>query len=162
MFPALNLRLLLHLLLLATASYSHALASSNETDLDALLEFKAGLNRQSADAFASWNKTTDFCKWRGVICSLRHKQRVSALNLSSAGLLGYITPSIGNLTYLRSLDLSYNLLHGDIPQTIGQLMQMSYLDLSNNLLQGEMPRTIEILSKETTYPNSLTKRTTCD
>jgi Leucine-rich repeat (LRR) protein len=142
MFPALNLRLLLHLLLLATASYSHALASSNETDLDALLEFKAGLNRQSADAFASWNKTTDFCKWRGVICSLRHKQRVSALNLSSSGLLGYITPSIGNLTYLRSLDLSYNLLQGDIPQTIGQLMQMSYLDLSNNSLQGEMPRTI--------------------
>ncbi|CAM0907886.1 unnamed protein product [Alopecurus aequalis] len=145
MFPALNLLLLPHLLLLlATASYSHGMPFSNDTDLDSLLEFKAGLNRhQSADSvLASWNKNTDFCKWRGVICSLGHKRRVSALNLSSAGLLGYISPSIGNLTYLKSLDLSYNLLQGDIPQTIGQLVQMSYLDLSNNSLQGEMPWTI--------------------
>uniref|UniRef100_A0A8R7P2X9 Leucine-rich repeat-containing N-terminal plant-type domain-containing protein n=1 Tax=Triticum urartu TaxID=4572 RepID=A0A8R7P2X9_TRIUA len=141
MFPALNLLLFPHLLLLETTSYSHALPLSNETDHNALLAFKAGLNYQS-DALASWNITTDLCKWRGVMCSLRHKRRVLALNLSPTGLFGYITPSLGNLTYLRSLDLSYNLLHGEIPRVIGQLTQMSYLDLSNNSLQGEMPWTI--------------------
>ncbi|XP_044971364.1 probable LRR receptor-like serine/threonine-protein kinase At3g47570 [Hordeum vulgare subsp. vulgare] len=148
MFPALNLLLLPHLLLLAMTSYSHALPFSNETDLDALLVFKAGLNRQS-DALASWNTTTDLCKWRGIMCSLKHKRRVLALNLSSAGLFGYIAPSLGNLTYLRSLDLSYNLLHGEIPPTIGQLIQMSYLDLSNNSLQGEMPWAIGQLPRLT-------------
>ncbi|EEC66835.1 hypothetical protein OsI_33296 [Oryza sativa Indica Group] len=123
------------------ASTEYAQAFSNETDLDALLAFRAGLSNQS-DALASWNATTDFCRWHGVICSIKHKRRVLALNLSSAGLVGYIAPSIGNLTYLRTLDLSYNLLHGEIPPTIGRLSRMKYLDLSNNSLQGEMPSTI--------------------
>ncbi|PNT66733.1 probable LRR receptor-like serine/threonine-protein kinase At3g47570 [Brachypodium distachyon] len=148
MSPALKLLLLPHLLLLTSTACSQALPFSNGTDLNALLAFKAGINRHS-DALASWNTSIDLCKWRGVICSYWHKQRVSALNLSSAGLIGYISPSVGNLTYLTSLDLSYNLLHGEIPQTIGQLTQMSYLDLSNNSLQGEMPWTIGRLSQLT-------------
>uniref|UniRef100_J3N264 Receptor kinase-like protein Xa21 n=2 Tax=Oryza brachyantha TaxID=4533 RepID=J3N264_ORYBR len=137
MFLVLKLLPSLYILLMASTAYVQALPFSNGTDLDALLAFKAGLSFQS-DPLPSWNATTDFCWWHGVICSLKHKRRVLVLNLSSAGLVGYIAPSIGNLTYLRSLDLSYNLLHGEIPPTIGQLSQMSYLDLSNNSLQGEI------------------------
>ena len=139
MFTILKLLPMLYMLLMASTEYAQAF--SNETDLDALLAFRAGLSNQS-DALASWNATTDFCRWHGVICSIKHKRRVLALNLSSAGLVGYIAPSIGNLTYLRTLDLSYNLLHGEIPPTIGRLSRMKYLDLSNNSLQGEMPSTI--------------------
>ncbi|XP_062183011.1 probable LRR receptor-like serine/threonine-protein kinase At3g47570 [Phragmites australis] len=141
MFPVLKLLLLPHLVLLASASCAEALPSRNETDQDALLAFRAGLSPQT-DALASWEISTDFCRWIGVICSHRHKHRVSVLNLSSTGLVGNIAPSLGNLTHLRSLDLSYNLLHGEIPPEIGQLSQMSYLDLSNNSLQGEIPPTI--------------------
>ncbi|KAF7091605.1 hypothetical protein CFC21_094167 [Triticum aestivum] len=141
MLPVIKFALLPSVLILASASSFWALASSNKTDLDALIALKAGLSRHSY-ALDSWNTTADFCQWHGVICSLNHKQRVSALNLSSAGLRGYVAPSLGNLTYLRSLDLSYNLFHGEVPWTISQLSQMSYLDLSNNLLQGEIPWTI--------------------
>uniref|UniRef100_A0A0E0QYD2 non-specific serine/threonine protein kinase n=1 Tax=Oryza rufipogon TaxID=4529 RepID=A0A0E0QYD2_ORYRU len=141
MFTALKLLLLPYLLLLASASCTQGLPFSNNTDLDALLGFKAGLSHQS-DALASWNTTTSYCQWSGVICSHRHKQRVLALNLTSTGLHGYISASIGNLTYLRSLDLSCNQLYGEIPLTIGWLSKLSYLDLSNNSFQGEIPRTI--------------------
>ena len=141
MLPVIKFALLPSVLILASAASFRALASSNKTVLDGWIALKAGLSRHS-DALDSWNITADFCQWHGVICSLNHKQRVSALNLSSAGLRGYVAPSLGNLTYLRSLDLSYNLFHGEIPWTIGQLSQMSYLDLSNNLLQGEIPWTI--------------------
>ncbi|TVU30845.1 hypothetical protein EJB05_22489, partial [Eragrostis curvula] len=135
------LLLLPHVLLLGSTSYGQALTVRNKTDLDALLAFKAGLSPQP-DALASWKVNTDFCQWIGVICSHKHKNRVSALNLSSTGLVGKIVPSIGNLTHLRSLDLSYNILHGEIPPLIGHLSQISYLDLSNNSLQGEIPQTI--------------------
>jgi Leucine-rich repeat (LRR) protein len=141
MFPVLKFLILPHLLLLASTSCTQALLSRNETDQDALLALKEGLSLQS-DSLASWEISTDFCQWAGVICSHTHKHRVSALNLSSTGLVGSIGPSIGNLTHLRSLDLSYNKLHGEIPQEIGQLAHMSYLDLSNNTLQGEIPLTI--------------------
>ncbi|XP_006665052.3 probable LRR receptor-like serine/threonine-protein kinase At3g47570 [Oryza brachyantha] len=141
MVTALKLLLLPYLLLLAPASSTQGLPLSNSTDLDALLGFKSGLSYQSG-ALASWNTTTNHCEWPGVICSHRHKQRVSALNLTSAGLLGYISPSIGNLTYLTSLDLSCNLLYGEIPLAIGRLSWLSYLDLSNNSFMGEMPWSI--------------------
>ncbi|CAD6257082.1 unnamed protein product [Miscanthus lutarioriparius] len=73
-----------------------------------------------------------------VSCSLKHKDRVTVLNLTSQGLSGTITPSIGNLTFLRILDLSSNKLQGEIPVSIGQLPRLQHLNLSNNLLQGEI------------------------
>ncbi|XP_066339600.1 probable LRR receptor-like serine/threonine-protein kinase At3g47570 isoform X2 [Miscanthus floridulus] len=110
---------------------------SNETatDRDALLQFKASLSQQSP-ALVSWNTTSDFCHWTGVTCSLRHKGRVSALNLSSAGLVGTISPAIGNLTFLKILDLSSNKLQGEIPSTIGRLWQLQYLIFTGNSLHG--------------------------
>ncbi|RCV43094.1 hypothetical protein SETIT_9G268400v2, partial [Setaria italica] len=105
------------------------LLSRNETDQDALLALKAGLSLQS-DSLASWEISTDFCQWIGIICSHRHKHRVSALNLSSTGL------EIGQFAHVSYLDLSNNTLQGEIPLTIGQLPWLSYLDLSNNSLQG--------------------------
>lgn len=130
-----------HLLLLGSTSGAQASTVRNETDLEALLAFKTGLSPQS-DALDSWEISTDMCQWIGVTCSHKHKNRVSALNLSSMGLVGSIAPSTGNLTHLRCLDLSYNLLHGEIPPEISQLSQMTYLDLSNNSVQGEIPATI--------------------
>ncbi|CAO2151923.1 unnamed protein product [Urochloa humidicola] len=114
-----------------------ATALHNITDEDTLLEFKASLSNQWG-AIASWNKTTEFCRWQGVSCSLKHKGRVIKLNLSSEGLAGTIAPSIGNLTFLRTLDLSWNNLHGEIPSAIGRLSHLRYLDLSNNSFHGEI------------------------
>ena len=139
MFPAILFLLLLFVLQPLPCSFTEAAASpfSNEiaTDREALLEFKASLSQQSA-ALVSWNATSDFCQWPGVTCSLRHEGRVSALNVSSAGLVGTISPSIGNLTFLKYLNLSYNALHGEIPSTIGNLWRLQYLNFRGNSLHG--------------------------
>lgn len=57
-------------------------------------------------------------------CSRRHRSRVVALDLSSQGLDGTISPAIGNLTFLRSLNLSFNGLRGEIPPSIGSLRRL--------------------------------------
>ncbi|CAM0948775.1 unnamed protein product [Alopecurus aequalis] len=129
----------LHMLLVL--SYVLQLASAREfnstTDVDSLLAFKASLSNQN-NVLAAWNTSADFCRWPGVGCSLKHKDRVTVLKLSTEGLTGTITPSIGNLTFLRILDLSENNLHGEMPSSVGRLSHLRYLDLSNNSLHGDV------------------------
>ena len=87
---------------------------------------------------AAWNTSTDFCRWPGIGCSLKHKHRVTVLNLSSEGLGGTIAPSIGNLSFLRIIDLRWNNLQGEIPSEIGLLPRLRHLHLSNNSLHGDV------------------------
>ncbi|KAF7091997.1 hypothetical protein CFC21_094528 [Triticum aestivum] len=132
MFPVLLLLLLPYVLQAASLR-----AFSNRTDVDSLLAFKASLRNQHG-VLAAWNTMTDYCQWPGVGCSLKHKHRVIVLNLSSEGLGGTITPSIGNLSFLRILDLSKNNLQGEIPSAIGHLSRLRKLVLSNNSLHGDI------------------------
>ncbi|KAJ8451237.1 hypothetical protein Cgig2_014009 [Carnegiea gigantea] len=53
-----------------------------------------------------------------------------------------ISPYIGNLSFLRSIDLSTNKLGGQIPVEIGLLSRLSFLYLFQNLLIGEIPSSI--------------------
>ncbi|RCV10053.1 hypothetical protein SETIT_2G080800v2, partial [Setaria italica] len=85
----------------------------------------------------------------------RHRLRVVALDLFSQGLTGTISPAIGNLTFLRSLNLSFNTLQGEIPPTIGSLTRLRLIDLSTNMLTGVIPRNISrCTSLDTMYINS--------
>lgn len=129
--------LLLHGILPAPTSASAAPFRS-ETDREALLELKAVLGQRSS-RLSSWNSSASLCLWPGVTCSHRYGGRVSALDLSSAGLAGTIPASVGNLTFLTSIDLSQNKLEGEIPAAVGRLHRLRYLDMSNNSLQSEIP-----------------------
>jgi len=110
-------------------------------DERALLAFKAKMSGHSG-ALDSWNKSTSYCSWEGVTCGRRHRWRVVGLNLSSQGLAGTISPAIGNLTFLRLLDLSYNSLQGEIPASIGSLRRLRGLHLVQNTLTGVIPSNI--------------------
>ncbi|XBH81391.1 hypothetical protein VPH35_106965 [Triticum aestivum] len=132
MFPVLLLLLLPYVLQAASGR-----AFSNRTDVDSLLALKASLRNQNG-VLAAWNTTTGYCQWPGVSCSLKHKHRVTVLNLSSEGLGGTIAPSIGNLSFLRILDLSNNNLQGGIISAIGRLSRLRHLVLSNNSLHGDV------------------------
>ncbi|KAI4983014.1 hypothetical protein ZWY2020_023506 [Hordeum vulgare] len=132
MFRVCPLLLLLYVLQLASVG-----AFDNTTDVDSLLALKASLSNQHG-VLASWNTTTHYCWWPGVGCSLKHKHRVRVVNLSSEGLGGTISPSIGNLSFLRILDLRWNNLQGEIPSTIGRLSHLRYLGLANNSLHGDV------------------------
>lgn len=57
----------------------------------------------------TWNSTGDFTFWNGVICA---DFNVISLILQTTQLYGPVSPSLGNLTYLRTLILGGNGLNG--------------------------------------------------
>ncbi|KAM7466656.1 hypothetical protein LguiB_014218 [Lonicera macranthoides] len=117
---------------LATTNYQ-----GNETDSLSLLAFKSNLH-DPLGVLNSWNSSVHFCKWEGITCGLRHK-RVTVLDLSSSGLVGSLSPHIGNLSFLRSMALENNSLQGQIPPEIGRLFRLQNLSLYNNSLEGKIP-----------------------
>ncbi|XP_021684421.2 putative receptor-like protein kinase At3g47110 isoform X2 [Hevea brasiliensis] len=110
----------------------------NETDHHALLEFKAKIVYDPQNTTTSWNDSTHFCNWEGVICGRRHK-RVTTLDLHSKGLVGNLSPYIGNMSFLRAITLQNNSLQGEIPSELGRLFRLQLLDLSNNSFEGKIP-----------------------
>ncbi|KAJ8480327.1 hypothetical protein OPV22_024054 [Ensete ventricosum] len=145
--PKPALFLLLHGILFLPCMGSSA-STSNETDLLALLSFKASIAIDPSGVLSSWNDTSNFCKWSGVSCGGRlHPDRVAALDLDSLNLTGTISPSITNLTFLRRLHLAYNKLYGPLPQDLGRLSRLQFLNLSYNSLEGNIPDSITRCSK---------------
>ncbi|CAN0892453.1 Probable LRR receptor-like serine/threonine-protein kinase At3g47570 [Linum grandiflorum] len=100
------------------------------------------ITSDSLGALSSWNDSIHFCEWHGVSCSARHYGRVTALRLRSQGLSGSISTHVGNLSFLKVLDLIGNSLVGEIPSEIGCLHRLQKLLLSNNSLDGEIPSNI--------------------
>ncbi|XP_022764259.1 putative receptor-like protein kinase At3g47110 [Durio zibethinus] len=111
---------------------------SFKTDRLALLALKDRLVGGSPGALTSWNASLHFCEWQGVRCGHRY-QRVISLNVSSMKLVGSISPSIGNLTFLREVNFSRNRLQGSIPRELGHLRRLRLLALGHNNLQGIIP-----------------------
>nr|GMC80825.1 probable LRR receptor-like serine/threonine-protein kinase At3g47570 [Ipomoea batatas] len=104
----------------------------------ALLDFKHWISGDPHGVLLnSWNDSVHHCGWLGVGCGRRH-QRVVELMLPDQGLVGTISPHIGNLTFLKILDLGGNGFYGEIPGEIGGLFRLSYLNLSANSLSGEL------------------------
>ncbi|GLT83945.1 hypothetical protein SLE2022_022080 [Rubroshorea leprosula] len=135
-----------HLLLVFQSPPITALHPTNETDKLALLAFKDRIDEGPLGVLASWNESSHFCNWTGVLCSKRHEGRVTILNLGSQKLDGSISPHIGNLSFLRKVNLSDNNFKGEIPQQIGLLFRLILVDLSFNKLQGQIPSSMSFCS----------------
>ncbi|KQK19246.1 hypothetical protein BRADI_1g47130v3 [Brachypodium distachyon] len=117
-------------------------ASSSEADRSALLAFKSGVSGDPKGALASWGASPDMCSWAGVTCSgtvAAAAPRVVKLVLTDLELSGEISPALGNLSHLRTLDLSSNLFAGRIPPELGSLSRLKRLSLSFNQFQGSIP-----------------------
>ncbi|KAI4351067.1 hypothetical protein L6164_005452 [Bauhinia variegata] len=117
---------------------SAGLRLGSETDRLALLALKDKLTRGLPDVLSSWNESIHFCEWQGIICSSRHV-RVAVLYLTNQNLGGTISPALGNLTFLKWLNLSLNNLHGGIPKEVGRLKRLQRINLAGNNLEGEIP-----------------------
>jgi Leucine-rich repeat (LRR) protein len=113
--------------------------NGNDTDFISLLDSKHAIMNDPKGALSSWNTTTHFCSWEGVVCSGTRPERVVMLNMSGQALEGHISPSLGNMSYLISLELSRNKFYGQIPPNLGYLHKLKHLGLGNNSLQGNIP-----------------------
>ncbi|XP_062000142.1 probable LRR receptor-like serine/threonine-protein kinase At3g47570 [Rosa rugosa] len=114
----------------------------NVTDRLALLAIKAQIQHDPNQVTSSWNESLHFCQWHGITCSRQHGQRVTKLELGSLALVGSISPHIGNLSFLRVLDLRNNSFTHQIPPQIGHLHRLQVLLLLNNSLTGTIPANI--------------------
>lgn len=115
--------------------------SGNESDHLALLDFKKRITQDPFHIMSSWNDSIDLCSWVSVTCNPAPK-RVMVLNLEAQKLVGSLSPSLGNLTYLTGINLMNNSFHGEIPQQIGRLLSLQHLNLSFNSFGGKIPSNI--------------------
>ncbi|CAN6812346.1 unnamed protein product [Brassica oleracea] len=112
-----------------------ALGNSHETDKQALLKFKSQFSEEKKVLLSSWNNSFPLCKWTGVTCGGKHN-RVAGLDLGGFKLGGVISPSIGNLSFLQSLNFTGNSFGETIPQELGNLFRLQHLFMSYNFLDG--------------------------
>ncbi|XP_022772416.1 probable LRR receptor-like serine/threonine-protein kinase At3g47570 [Durio zibethinus] len=122
--------------------------TGNGTDHQALLEFKAKITGDQLSVMHSWNSSIHFCQWYGITCGCRHR-RVTRLELQFQKLTGSLSPNIGNLSFLRVLDLEGNNFNNKIPQEIGRLRRLKILQLANNSISGEIPSNLSSCSELT-------------
>lgn len=117
-------------------------STTNSTDELALLSFKSMVSSSPPSLLGSWNSSSHFCSWPGVVCGHRHPDRVVALSMGSFNLSGRISPSLGNLSFLTELNLADNQLVGGIPGELGHLARLQLLNVTRNYLQGSIPVTL--------------------
>ncbi|KAL2935294.1 hypothetical protein RDABS01_018412 [Bienertia sinuspersici] len=138
--------------------------SCNAIDKEALVEFKREVKNPFPwqQTLPTWVPTTDCCaKWRGVTCDPATGRVVgielvgyfdeSGLDPWFGQLQGTLSPFLGNLTYLRVLNLKAQAslsgpippeLAGSIPLDIGKLRGLKHIDLSYNHICGIIPYSI--------------------
>lgn len=132
---------LLAWLLLALGGSKISCAADNSTDVLALQDFKNEISVDPTGVLDSWNSTISHCMWKGVRCSPAHAGRVVALELPGLQLAGQISPSVGNLTFLKMLNLSANSLSGQLPP-FNYLHKLEILDLSSNSFHDNIPNAL--------------------
>ncbi|XP_038992140.1 LRR receptor-like serine/threonine-protein kinase EFR [Hibiscus syriacus] len=128
---------------IATAT---SVVRGNDTDQQALLQFKAKITGDPLKIMESWNSSIHFCQWRGITCGRKHP-RITKLELPSLKLSGSLSPYIGNLSFLMELNLSGNGFYNEIPQEIGHLRRLKTLEMTNNSVSGEIPSNLSACSK---------------
>ncbi|KAM7491932.1 hypothetical protein LguiA_034853 [Lonicera macranthoides] len=144
---SLNTQTMFLFLAMPLLAFSSALGV-NETDLLALRAIKSKIIYDPKGVLGLWNDSFHHCKWEGVTCGHRHK-RVTGLDLSSRGLVGSLSPYIGNLSFLRVIQLNNNTLEGEIPPEVGRLFRLQQLNLNKNSINGQIPANLSHCSQLT-------------
>ncbi|KAJ7200481.1 hypothetical protein O6H91_01G166100 [Diphasiastrum complanatum] len=144
------LRVLLTFLLKTMIVACMGIAQLHPTDLAALKELRSHLHDLPGSFFfATWDFQREPCNdFMGVVCeSFLGDNRISILNLGigyagTPGLMGSLSPSVRNLTFLTQLTLSPGKVTGEIPATLGELKLLNFIGISNNLLTGDIPASL--------------------
>ncbi|KAH1242034.1 hypothetical protein AAZX31_07G138800 [Glycine max] len=137
LLQVLNGCLLLCMILIKDSAIA-AIPTGNETDLQALVHFKSKIVEDPFNTMSSWNGSINHCNWIGITCNISNG-RVTHLSLEQLRLGGTLTPFIGNLTFLTTVNLLNNSFHGEFPQEVGRLLYLQYLNFSINNFDGSFP-----------------------
>ncbi|KAF0929143.1 hypothetical protein E2562_016382 [Oryza meyeriana var. granulata] len=110
-----------------------------DTDAEALLRFKAFVQKDPRGILSSWKNPSGPCSWRGVTCN--GDGRVTELDLAGGSLAGHAEfAALSGIDTLCRLNLSGNCeLHGDAGHLVKLPRALLQLDLSDGGLTGRLP-----------------------
>uniref|UniRef100_A0A6N2L6U9 Leucine-rich repeat-containing N-terminal plant-type domain-containing protein n=1 Tax=Salix viminalis TaxID=40686 RepID=A0A6N2L6U9_SALVM len=134
-----KLRMEVLMLVLLLSHQSFSFCWSLNTEGLALLRFRSRVERDPFGVLSNWiekDGDIDPCSWFGVECS---DGKVVILRLTNLCLGGTLTPQLGRLAYLKSINLRNNSFYGNIPREIGELKELEVLDLGYNNFSGSFP-----------------------
>ncbi|KAJ7968733.1 GPCR kinase [Quillaja saponaria] len=113
-------------------------------EVAALMSMKSKM-KDELHVMDGWDiNSVDPCTWNMVGCST--EGFVISLEMASTSLSGTLSPSIGNLSHLRTMLLQNNQLSGPVPAEIGKLSELQTLDLSGNQFVGGIPTSLGFLT----------------
>lgn len=106
-------------------------------DVSALLSFRNAVISDPFGSLLNWtpHNSHNVCSWNGIRCR-NDMNRVVAITLVGLGLQGILSPYLGSLSFLRTLNLSGNYLSGKIPPELGQLKSLGILNLRYNMISS--------------------------
>ncbi|OMO88236.1 hypothetical protein COLO4_20355 [Corchorus olitorius] len=112
-----------------------------------LLSLKSAVDQPAGGlVFADWNENDETpCRWSGISCmniTGDPDPRVVGIAVSGKNLRGYIPSELGNLKYLRRLNLHNNNFYGSIPDQLFNATSLHSLFLYGNNLSGSLPPSI--------------------
>ncbi|XP_007020300.2 PREDICTED: receptor-like protein kinase BRI1-like 3 [Theobroma cacao] len=140
-FGLLLLLLFHHLVMWAEARQLVSGQKQSNDDVIKLMAFKRfSVTSDPHGALANWTDDSPSpCSWRGVSCS--PDGRVTALNLSYAGLVGGLhLPNLTALSALRDLYLQGNSFSAaDLSASTAVSCKLERLDLSSNTISNPLP-----------------------
>ncbi|KAJ4777518.1 Leucine-rich receptor-like protein kinase family protein [Rhynchospora pubera] len=113
-------------------------ATSEETEAEALLKWKSSLYQPGS--LASWaiRNGTSPCSWYGISCD--QAGNVVQISLQSSSINGTLNSlNFSSFHNLISLNLSDNILQGSIPSGISNLSKLNSLDLGTNSFGNFVP-----------------------
>ncbi|XP_058226973.1 tyrosine-sulfated glycopeptide receptor 1 [Rhododendron vialii] len=130
-------------LLLSLSSFANLIhASCDQLDQYSLISFYHNISSPPPSPL-NWSTAIDCCSWEGIACDTNG--RVTRLWLPFRGLLGTLSPALGNLTALSQLNLSHNSLSGSFPDGFfSSFNGIQIMDLSFNRLVGQLPLSDEL------------------
>ncbi|PHT49243.1 Polygalacturonase inhibitor [Capsicum baccatum] len=84
---------------------------------------------------------------------MKKTNRVTVLNLFQINSPGHLSPAVGDLSYLQTLDINnVRNLSGTIPPTIAKLLKLTFFRISQTNISGPVPEFLTHL-KNITYIN---------
>ncbi|KAH7836024.1 hypothetical protein Vadar_032051 [Vaccinium darrowii] len=129
-----------------------------QSDIEALRSLKQAVDPSTippSSFLETWNFQVDPCEnpgeqFLGIVCTIsldNSTARVLEIDLDPIGYDGFLTPAIGDLTELTTLNLNKNKFRGPIPFNLSNLQNLTKLQLSNNFFTGYFPHRIDTLKR---------------